>query len=189
MGIGRPIMAISWVARSAMRTGAPMSRTSTSPPLRMAPAWMISWTASEMVMKYRVTSGCRHRSPPAASTVHPWRRESPALRQSPRWSVLRGMSEHGDGLGEVARLVGIPAQDHGDAAGQVLEGEHRLQRPPRGRLTGEDREGVLRPAADADDPRAAGGQLGRGTRETRGRTALQHEHRGALLDQRDRPVL
>ena len=40
-----------------MRTGSPMSSTSTSPGSPMAPAWIVSATDSSDVMKYRVTSG------------------------------------------------------------------------------------------------------------------------------------
>ena len=45
-------------ARSVIFTGSPMSRTYTWPRPPIAPAWMMSCTASGIVMKNRVISGC-----------------------------------------------------------------------------------------------------------------------------------
>ena len=52
-------------ARSTMRTGSPMSSTNTSPRPPIAPAWTTSDTASGIVMKNRVISGCVTVSGPA----------------------------------------------------------------------------------------------------------------------------
>lgn len=51
IGISRPERAMSIRATSRIRTGSPMSRTSTSPPRPSAPAWRTSSHASGMVMK------------------------------------------------------------------------------------------------------------------------------------------
>ena len=48
-------------ARSTIRTGSPMSRTKISPWPPIPPAWTTSATASGVVMKYRVMSGCGDR--------------------------------------------------------------------------------------------------------------------------------
>ncbi|KAF5048284.1 hypothetical protein DSECCO2_451650 [anaerobic digester metagenome] len=64
-------------AKSAMRTGLPIFSTKISPPRPWAPAWTMSWAASGMVMKYRVTSGWVTVTGPPRSI----------------WSRKRGMTE------------------------------------------------------------------------------------------------
>src|SRR3954449_9927715 len=102
------------------------------------------------------------------------------------WTWVDGL-EDGHGLGEVARFVGIPAEQDGDAPREVLEGEDGLERSPRLSRSRENRKRVIGPAADADDPPPPRREPGGRPRQTRGDTALEHQDRRPLLDERDRP--
>ena len=54
----KPESLIKFSAKSLILTGSPISRTKISPPLASAPAVITSETASGIVIKYLIISGC-----------------------------------------------------------------------------------------------------------------------------------
>src|SRR3954453_8028198 len=105
-------------ARSTIFTGSPMSRTNTSPlPAPMSPARITSCTASGIVMKKRVISGCVTVTGPPRSF---WlRKMGPRLR--PAALDLAAEDRH-------------PAAGGGEDVAEADRGEARLRVPLSGGL-------------------------------------------------------